>query len=140
VALLIDTSILIAYERGRLNVDAIVLGREDEAFFLSVISASELLHGVHRAQQAAIRTRRAAFVEAVLSRFPMLEIDLSVARTHAAIWSNLAANGQMIGVHDSWISATCIAHDLTLMTENVREFERVPGLRMERPVTDKRGD
>lgn len=131
MAVLIDTSILIAYERGQLDVSARVADRESEEAFLSVVSASELLHGAHRATDPAIRTRRLAFVEAILSRFPVLEIDLEVARAHAALWSNLAQRGEMIGVHDSWIAATCIARDLTLITGNIREFDRVPGLRVE---------
>ena len=130
--LLIDASILIAYERGRLDIKDHVRGREDETFALSVIVASELLHGVHRVQQPTVRAKRLAFVEAVLARFPMIGIDLTVARVHAEIWSTLAVDGQMIGVHDSWIAATCIAHDLTLITANLREFQRVPGLRVER--------
>lgn len=131
MAVLIDTSILIAYERGMLDVTAHVGGKEDETFFLSVISASKLLHGVHRAQESAVRARRLAFVESILARFPLLEIDLSVARAHAELWSNLSREGKMIGVHDSWIAATCIAHSLTLITANTREFEQVPGLRLE---------
>lgn len=131
MAVLIDTSILIAYERGQLDVSARVADRESEEAFLSVVSASELLHGAHRATDPAIRTRRLAFVEAILSRFSVLEIDLEVARAHAALWSNLAQRGEMIGVHDSWIAATCIARDLTLITGNIREFDRVPGLRVE---------
>ncbi len=131
MAVLIDTSILIAYERGQLDVPARVAGRESEEAFLSVISASELLHGVHRAIDPAIRARRLAFVEAVLARFPVLEIDLETARTHAALWSTLAGKGEMIGVHDSWIAATCMAHNLTMVTANTREFDRVPGLRVE---------
>jgi tRNA(fMet)-specific endonuclease VapC len=131
VAALIDTSILIAYERGQLDVASRVAGREAEEVFLSVISASELLHGAHRATDAAVRARRLAFVEAVLARFPVLEIDLEVARAHAALWSGLAQAGEMIGVHDSWIAATCIARDLALITGNIREFNRVPGLRVE---------
>ena len=71
----IDTTVLIAYEDGQLNVHALVRGREDEAFYLSVISAGELLPGVRRVQDSTIRTRRSAFVEALLSRFPLLEID-----------------------------------------------------------------
>ena len=52
------------------------------------------------------------------------------------VWSRLAApivaqRGEMIGVHDSWIVATCIARDLTLITGNTREFNRVPGLAVE---------
>jgi len=66
MAVLIDTSILIAYERGTLDVNSHVAGREDEPFFLSVISASELLHGVDRAQESAVRARRLAFVESIL--------------------------------------------------------------------------
>ena len=135
MAVLIDTSILIAYERGRLDVTAHVGGKEDETFFLSVISASELLHGVHRAQEPAVRARRLAFVESILARFPLLEIDLSAARAHAELWSNLSREGKMIGVHDSWIAATCIAHSLTLITANTREFERVPGPRLENWMT-----
>ncbi len=131
MAVLIDTSILIAYERGQLDLSGRVAGREAEEAFHSVISASELLHGVHRAADPAIRTRRLAFVEAVLSRFPVLEIDLEVARSHAALWSNLVQRGDRIGVHDSWLAATCIARDLTLTTANTREFNRVPGLKLE---------
>lgn len=131
MAVLIDSSILISFERGQLDLEALVATREAEEIYLSVISASELLHGVQRAADPAVRARRLAFVEATLARLPALEIDLNVARAHAALWSNLAQQGAMIGVHDSWIAATCIALDLTLVTANVREFNRVPGLRVE---------
>ncbi len=131
MALLIDSSILIAHERGQVDVAGRALGREAEEIFLSVISASELLHGVHRAPDAAIRSRRLAFVEAVLARFVVIEIDLAVARSHALLWSELARRGEMIGVHDSWIAATCLAYDLTLVTANTREFGRVPALKLE---------
>jgi predicted nucleic acid-binding protein len=65
VAVLIDASILIEAERGRLELESHVRQRQDEEFFLSVITASELLHGVHRAVQAEVRTKRAAFVEGI---------------------------------------------------------------------------
>lgn len=131
MAILIDTSILIEYERGRLDVPARVSGRTNEEAFLSVIGASELLHGAQRATDPAIGVKRRAFVEAILARFPVLAIDLETARAHAIIWSELARQGQMIGIHDAWIAASCIAHDLTLVTANLREFSRVPGLRIE---------
>jgi len=99
--------------------------------FLSVISASELLHGVYRASTPRVRANRLAFVEAVLSSFPLLEIDLATARSHAKLWSQLEQRGDMIGVHDSWLAATCLAHGLKLATGNVREFTRVSGLEVE---------
>ncbi len=49
MGIIIDTSVLIEAEKGRFDTDSLVKGREEELFGLSVISASELLHGVHRA-------------------------------------------------------------------------------------------
>jgi tRNA(fMet)-specific endonuclease VapC len=128
---LIDASILIESERGRLDLERHLTPRQQEEFFLSVITASELLHGVHRAVQPEVRTKRSAFVEAILERFPLLPVDLNTARAHAQLWATLAAAGMMIGPHDLWLAATCIAHGLTMVTANVREFTRVPGLAVE---------
>jgi tRNA(fMet)-specific endonuclease VapC len=131
VGVLIDTSILIGYERGKLNLPAQTANREEAEAFVSVITVSELLHGAHRAVDSGVKARRFAFIEGLLTRFAVLEIDLETARAHAQLWAMLTGKGQMIGVHDSWLAATCIARDLTLATANVREFERVPGLRVE---------
>jgi tRNA(fMet)-specific endonuclease VapC len=131
VAVLIDASILIESERGRLNLEPYLAQRQEEEFFLSVVTASELLHGVHRAVRPEVRTKRAAFVEAILERFPLLSVGLATARTHAQVWAELAAAGRMIGAHDLWLAATCIAHGFTMVTANVREFTRVPGLAVE---------
>jgi tRNA(fMet)-specific endonuclease VapC len=131
VAVLIDASILIEAERGRLNLEPHVARRPDDESFLSVITASELLHGVHRAVQPEQRARRSAFVEGVLERFPLLPVDLATARAHAQVWAELAKAGTLIGPHDLWLAAACIAHGLTMVTANLREFERVPGLQVE---------
>ena len=131
MGVLIDASVLIEHERGSASLEDRLAGREEEEFFLSVITASELLHGVHRAPDPNVRARRAAFVEAVLERFPLLPVDLAVARAHARIWAGLMAEGRLIGPHDLWLAATCLAHGLTMVTGNVREFARVPGLTVE---------
>jgi tRNA(fMet)-specific endonuclease VapC len=131
VGVLIDASVLVDHERGRLDLAARVAGREAEPFFLSVITVSELLHGVHRAATPAQRARRSVFVEAVIDRFPRLPIDLPTARIHAEIGAELAAAGALIGAHDLWLAAAALAHDLRLATANLREFSRVPGLTIE---------
>lgn len=131
MGLLIDASVLIDRERGRLDLSERIRGREQEEFFLSVVTASELLHGVHRARSSSVRARRSAFVEAVLERFPILPIDVATARSHARIWADLAAAGDLIGSHDLWLAATCLADGLALATGNARDFERVPGLEVE---------
>ncbi|MFH0795223.1 MAG: type II toxin-antitoxin system VapC family toxin [bacterium] len=131
MGVLIDSDVLINLERRDEEIASFIRGREEEDVFVSVISASELLHGLHRAKNADIRSRRLAFVEGVLSAFPILEIDLPAARCHAQLWSELEKRGHKIGIHDSWLAATCLAHGLTLVTGNAREFQRVAGLRVE---------
>ncbi|MCX7012185.1 MAG: type II toxin-antitoxin system VapC family toxin [Candidatus Sumerlaeota bacterium] len=131
MGVLIDSDVLIGLERRDKDVGPFIRGREDEEVFLSVISASELLHGVYRATSAHARAKRLAFVEGALASIPILEIDLATARRHAQLWSDLLKRGRMIGVHDSWLAATCLAHGLTLVTGNKREFARVAGLQVE---------
>lgn len=131
MGVLIDTNVLIEYERGRLNLEPHLSRHGQEEFFLSVVTASELLHGVHRAADPRIRMRRSVFVEALLERFPLLPIDLTTARVHAQVWAELAGAGKMIGPNDLWIAATALAHNLTMVTANLQEFDRVPSLRVE---------
>jgi tRNA(fMet)-specific endonuclease VapC len=131
MGVLIDSTVLIAHERGRLDLSEKLARHKDEEFFISIISASEMLHGVHRAQDSKIRTRRSALVEAVLERFPILQVDLAIARIHSRVWADLASEGILIGPHDLWIAATAIAHGLSLVTANLREFRRVTGLNVE---------
>jgi len=132
VGILIDTSVLIQLERGGAEVSDRVRLAGDDSVFLSVVTASELLHGVWRARDEGMRARRIALVEAILREIPLIDLDLAVARVHAQIWAEQQAKGLMIGVHDLWIAATCIAHGFRIATVNVRDFERIPGLQVQR--------
>jgi tRNA(fMet)-specific endonuclease VapC len=102
------------------------LGGNDEVA-IAAITASELLHGVHRASEQH-RARREAFVEAVLDAFPALPFDLLAARTHARLWSGLAASGSDIGAHDRIVAATALSIGWQLASASARHFQRVPGL------------
>jgi tRNA(fMet)-specific endonuclease VapC len=128
MAVLIDTDLLIDRDRGvgSRAVEAL-LGDEDRA--ISVITVSELLHGVHRAAGAR-RARRSAFVEHLLAGLRAIPITEAVARVHADLWAQLAAQGDLVGAHDLWIGATAVAHGLAVATGNVADFQRVPGLRV----------
>jgi predicted nucleic acid-binding protein len=101
---------------------------DDEEQLISVVTASELLHGVHRTSDETRRIFRQAFVERMLGAFDVIPITLEVARTHASIGARLAASGTAIGPHDLWIAATALTYSLRVATTNAREFERVPGL------------
>jgi tRNA(fMet)-specific endonuclease VapC len=131
MGVLIDSSVLIGWERTGIDLARAVAGRETEAAYLSVITVSELLHGVHRAPSARVRNRRLAYVEAILRGFPVLEVDSATARVHAQTWAAMEAAGTRIGAHDLWLAATCLMHDLRMVTHNLREFRSVPGLEIE---------
>lgn len=99
----------------------------DEEVAIAAITASELLHGVHRASTEH-RARREAFVEAVLTAFPPLPFGLLAARAHARIWAELAATGQDVGAHDRLVAATAISVGWRVGTANTRHFDRIDGL------------
>ena len=99
----------------------------DEDVGIAAITASELLHGVHRATPDH-RGRREAFIEAVLSAFPPLPFELLAARAHARIWAGLAAAGLDVGAHDRIVAATAISAGWRVGTANPRHFDRIVGL------------
>jgi tRNA(fMet)-specific endonuclease VapC len=100
---------------------------ENEEVGIAAITASELLHGVHRATNE-YRGRREAFVESVLAAFPALAFDLLVARVHARLWAGLVSSGAEVGAHDRLVAATALSAGWQIGTANVRHFNRIPGV------------
>lgn len=130
MGVVLDTSVLVAGERRAVRLEPLLESLGEEPVAIAAITASELLHGCHRAGDAGVRARRAAFVEAVLDAIPVLPFGLPEARRHAELWAELARTGAMIGPHDLLIAATALAQGHSLVTTNQREFRRVPGLRL----------
>jgi tRNA(fMet)-specific endonuclease VapC len=132
MGILIDSSVLIAWERNRLDLESQLAEYAEEEFAISAITASELLHGVHRAANSAQRRRREAFVEGLLSRLPVIAFDTLAARIHARISAELASNGTKVGPHDLIIAATAITKSYIVGTRDERSFPRIPGLSYQR--------
>jgi tRNA(fMet)-specific endonuclease VapC len=99
----------------------------NEHVAMAAITASELLHGVHRADSAR-RATREAFVEAVIAAFPPIAFDLRCARAHARLWAQLASSGQDVGPHDRLVAATAVATGWRVATANVRHFAHIAGV------------
>jgi predicted nucleic acid-binding protein len=132
MAALIDTSVLIDVERGRLSLAALASHDPDEDVAISVVTASELLHGVHRVRGGARAARAEAFVEGLLARVPVLPFDMTEARAHARLSADLQARGIAVGAHDLLIAATAVANDYRIVTRDLRSFTKIAELEVMR--------
>ena len=130
MGLMLDTSILIADERGKFDMPGFLRWFPSPQMLISAIAATELLHGIERARDSARRALRQHHVEQVLANLAVQPFDLDQARCHARIWADLAMRGQMIGAHDLQIAAAALALGHDLATLNAEEFQRVAGLRV----------
>jgi tRNA(fMet)-specific endonuclease VapC len=130
VGALIDTSILIAFDRGIIDLQDLLNAFPDEEWFISTVTVSELLQGALRTISPARRAARFAFVEENISRFEVLDFDLPAVRVHAEIWAELARNGRTVGERDLMIAATAISRDYAVATRDLRSFPKIPGLRV----------
>jgi predicted nucleic acid-binding protein len=124
---LVDTSILIARETGRLLDES---GTPEESL-LSVVTLAELQAGVIAASDAFSRARRLATLEAVAD-IEVLPIDEEVALHWAGLRAYLAEVRRRVNVNDLWIAATALAHSLPVVTQDADfdVFDGVAGLRI----------
>ncbi len=99
-----------------------------EGLAISVVSVGEIYEGVigsHNPDKDEFELLE------FLRKLDVLEIDLETARTFGRERQRLRLIGQMIGPMDILIAATAIQHDLTLLTNNVSDFSRIAGLKIE---------
>jgi tRNA(fMet)-specific endonuclease VapC len=95
--------------------------------FTSVIVAAELRYGCAKKGSPKLLAR----VEGVLETIPVLPLDIPADTEYGGIRAALEAAGQPIGMNDLLIAAHAHALGLTLVTDNMREFGRVRGLKVE---------
>jgi tRNA(fMet)-specific endonuclease VapC len=128
MGLILDTSILIADERGKFDMPGLLRLFPSPQPVIAAITASELLHGVERAQDPTRRARRQQHVEQILASVFVQAFDLAQARCHARLWADLETRGMVIGPHDLQIAAAGLALGHDVATLNLSEFQRVAGL------------
>lgn len=95
---------------------------------ISAITLAELMHGVEKSSQPDANL---AVVEDFCSRLEVLPYTTKAAQHYGSIRAALERNGQLIGVNDLHIAGHARSEGLVLVTNNVREFERVPALQVE---------
>jgi tRNA(fMet)-specific endonuclease VapC len=100
---------------------------------LSVITYGELMFGAEKSED---RAKQKAELDALTALMPVLPLPPDAAGIYGVIRAALQAKGEMIGSIDFWIAAHTMALDLTLVTNNEREFRRVHGLKVENWMHD----
>jgi tRNA(fMet)-specific endonuclease VapC len=109
-------------------VTAQLASRTPQTLFVSTITHLELYYGAYRSAQ---QSRNLHVLEQFFSQFNTVYLDLAAAKIAGKIRAELASVGTPIGPYDLQIAAIALAHNLTLVTHNTREFIRVEGLQLE---------
>lgn len=125
---LLDTNILSDLLRnpdGRVAQRVALLG--ETTICTSIVVACELRYGAAKKGSAKLSER----VEILLESLEVLSLDKESDRCYAEVRLHLEQRGRLIGPNDLLIAAHTLALDLTLVTANVEEFSRVPGLQIE---------
>ena len=125
---MLDTNIVVYLRQGRypkVSARFAKLGRGSTV--MSIVTCGELYFGASKSQ----RPREAvAALELLLDRIPPVTMELEVAQRYAGLRWELESRGE-IGGNDLWIAAHALSAKLILVTNNEREFRRVPGLKVE---------
>ena len=131
----LDSDVFIANERQRFDLDEFIHSRPLADYFMSSITAAELLLGIEFATPER-RARRQANVDDYIEAFPVLDFDIQCALQWAGIAAPLRAKGQNIGAHDLLVAAAALRYNHGVITFNSREFSRIPGLVVITPPRD----
>ena len=131
---MLDTNIVI-YVIKRRPVEVLeVFNAHAGQMCISSITLAELLHGVEKSSMITKNLRK---VEDFVSRLEVLPYENTAASHYGDIRTNLEKKGTVIGVNDLHIAAHARSEGLVLVSNNVREFERVEGLRLENWIESK---
>lgn len=95
---------------------------------MSVITYGELYYGASKSTQ---RMKALTQLEELVQDIPIEDLNSTVAQAYGEIRATLEKQGCLIGNNDLWIGAHAMALDVTLATNNEREFKRIAGLSVE---------
>jgi tRNA(fMet)-specific endonuclease VapC len=125
---MLDTNVLSALMK---NPDGTVAKRiesvGERSICCSIVVAAELRYGAEKKQSIALHRR----VETILSAIPVLPLATSVDKYYASIRAELTRQGTPIGPNDLWIAAHALSEQMSLVTANLKEFQRVRSLSVE---------
>ena len=125
---MLDTNICIFTIKNKPTTVRDQFNRHHGQLCVSTVTLMELIYG---AEKSAVPDKNLAVVDGFIARLEVLDFGSEAATHCGQLRAELAKIGRPIGPYDQMIAAHARAKGLTLVTNNVREFERVPGLRVE---------
>ncbi|MFA6010320.1 MAG: type II toxin-antitoxin system VapC family toxin [Desulfobacteraceae bacterium] len=129
VKYLLDTNICIYIQRNKPeNVLAHFRKLKSGEASISIITWGELLYG---AEKSSKQKKVLALLDEFSTFVPVLPMPEHTGKTYGVIRAYLESKGIPIGNNDLWIAAHAKAENLTLVTNNEREFKRIPGLKVQ---------
>jgi predicted nucleic acid-binding protein len=134
MGLILDSSVVIAAERRGETVEQflarIVRTLGDQEAAPNAVGLTELVHGLYRAPTAEMRIRRESFLNELLADLTIYPYTKEAALLAGKLDAEQQSRGVIIPFADLLIGATALALGYSVLTVNVRHFERIPGLRM----------
>jgi len=125
---MLDTNIIIYTIKNRPAKVRELFQQHDGLMRVSSVTLGELMYGAEKSKQVE---RNLFDIEALMARLDVASFDVSAAQHFGQLRAELYKIGKPIGPYDMMIAAHARALGLTLVTNNSKEFERVPGLRLE---------
>ena len=128
---LVDSDWVAEYLKGRVTAVNLLDSLFEEDLAISIITFGEIYEGIYYGTDP--QNNELVF-RSFLRGVRVLGINRTIARHFALIRGKLRAEGQIIPQPDILIAATALQYDLTLLTRNVRDFERIPDLKLHHPL------
>jgi tRNA(fMet)-specific endonuclease VapC len=132
MGLILDSSVVIAAERRGDTVERLIEGvvniAGDQDAALSAVGLTELIHGIYRAQTPQLRVRRESFLQELLADLTVYPYTKETAMLAGKIDGEQQAKGLVIPFADLLIGATALSLGFSVLTVNLRHFQRIPAL------------
>jgi len=125
---LLDTNTLIYFFKGIGNVSKNLLSHSPKEIAIPSVVVYELEVGIAK---STMREKRKKQLQTLLSQVQVLDFTCKEAKASATLRADLEKKGEPIGPIDTLIAGFSLAHNLTLVTNNTKEFEKVAGIKLE---------
>lgn len=136
MGLILDSSVIIAAERGGSTIEhlieRVIKTTGDQEAALSAVGLTELIHGIYRAQTTAQRKRRESFLSELLADLTVYPYTKETALLAGKLDGEQQSKGVIIPFPDLLIGATALSLGYSVLTANLRHFNSIPGLSVER--------